>query len=197
VYPRDRADSRRGRKAVITLTAPCSTSARWDHYDWGGIRQLCPRSARSPAGIRGKTRCPHTRPPSSAGTATASWGDGPEGWAPYHEPGCPVLTGVVDGGAAGRRAAAAASEATGETVVHGSWLKGAREHIRDIDPGGGPAAPRAAPVIKRTVGQPGTLDECPHLKLGEPAYMVAHRPGVILCTACWIAESQRMTSSRE
>ena len=47
-------------------------------------------------------------------------GDGPEGWAVYHEPGCPVLTGVVDSGAAGRRAAATASEATGETVVHES-----------------------------------------------------------------------------
>jgi hypothetical protein len=131
------------------------------------------------------------------GHCNGTLGDGPQGWAVYHEPGCPVLTGVVDGGTAGRRAAATASEVTGETVVHESWLKDAREQIRDIDPGGGPATPRAAAVIKRTVGQPGTLDKCPHLKPGEPAYMVAHRSGVILCTACWIAESQRMTGTRE
>jgi hypothetical protein len=81
--------------------------------------------------------------------------------------------------------------------VHESWLKGAHKQITDIDPGGGQAAPRAAAVIKRTVGQLDILDECPHLKPGEPAYMVAQRPGVILCTACWIAESQRMTGTRE
>jgi hypothetical protein len=57
--------------------------------------------------------------------------------------------------------------------------------------------PCAAAVIKRTVGQVSTLDECLHLKPGEPAYMWAHRPGTILCTACWIAESQRMTGTRE
>jgi hypothetical protein len=54
------------------------------------------------------------------GHCNGTLGDGPEGWAVYHEPGCPVLTGVVDSGAAGRRAAATASEATGETVVHES-----------------------------------------------------------------------------
>jgi hypothetical protein len=115
----------------------------------------------------------------------------------YHELGCPVLTGVVDSGAAGRRAAASASEATGEAVVHESWLKDTHKQIRDVDPGGGPATPRAAAVIKRTVGLLDTLDECPHLMPGGRAYMVAHRPGIILCTACWIAESQRMTGTRE
>jgi hypothetical protein len=127
-------------------------------------------------------------------------GDGPNGWGVYHEPGCPVLAGTVDGGAAGRRAAAAASEATGDAVIHGSWW-------RDQPPN--PAdevkfqlGPRAKVIVRRTAEMCLHKETCPHLDRarlldGQAAFIVAHRPDIVLCLACCLADTQRVSGTRE
>jgi hypothetical protein len=122
--------------------------------------------------------------------------DGPGGWAVGHQPGCPVLAGAADNDAAGRQAAATASEATGEPVVHGSWLAGAlRDKTTDVMRFA--AGPRAVAIIGRIVERLESLDECPHVQPGQPAYIVVHRPDALLCVACWFAAEQRLTGTRE
>jgi len=130
------------------------------------------------------------------GHCTGRLTTGPKGWGVYHDPGCPAYAGIVDVNAAGRRAAAAASEQTGMAVAHGSWFDGAAEAIADVLPGG-PVGPRAAAVIELCLENFGRLDECPHLKAEGPAFMIACKPETILCTACWIAAGQRITGTRE
>jgi hypothetical protein len=122
--------------------------------------------------------------------------DGPGGWAVGHRPGCPVPAGAADNDAAGRRAAAAASEATGEPVVHGSFFAGVHEQMT-TGPIHHAAGPRAEAIISRTLELLESLDECPHLSPGQPAYVLGHQPDAVLCVACWFAAEQRLTGTRE
>ncbi len=133
------------------------------------------------------------------GHCNARLQDGPQGWGVYHDPGCPVLAGTIDPGFAGRRAAAAASEATGIPVLHGSWQSApASARSAPATPG-----PRGRQVAGRFREQAGHLTVCDHIpREGAindhgPVYWLAWEPDRIMCLACWVAAEQRAKGTRQ
>ena len=127
--------------------------------------------------------------------------NGAQGWGVYHEAGCPVLSRVVDSGASGRRAAAAASEQTGIPLVHGSsWQPGTAPPALAAAPLG----PRGQQVVARFRERMGHLALCGHfgsdagaINDQQPVYWLAWEPDRVMCLACWVAAEQRARGTRQ
>jgi hypothetical protein len=159
------------------------------------------RKRKKPSGDPRKNGAQAYRDAYRCGHCNGTIEDGPHGWAVGHQPGCPVLAGTAGNDAAGWQAAAAASEATGEPVVHGSWLAGGLRG-NTTDAVKHQLGPRAKVILKRTAEMCLHKETCPHLDRarlldGRTAVMVAHRPDIVLCPACYVADSQRISGTRE
>ena len=119
---------------------------------------------------------------------------GPDGWGVYHSEGCPVGAGVIAAGAAGRRAAAAASEQTGVPVMHGSFARHAEENVIS-GPVEKPNGPRAESIVRWFIGRQaaGALGYCGHIDPGVPGmppgrgWWAAWGREIIRCQACHLA----------
>jgi hypothetical protein len=98
-------------------------------------------------------------------------------------------------GATGHRAAALASALAGapitDPVLAGDALAAAASGTATEVPLG----PRAAAVAGRF--DAAAARRCPHLRPGQPARWLAWKPDRLLCTACWAAEAQRASRTRQ
>jgi hypothetical protein len=138
------------------------------------------------------------------GHCTGCLRDGEHGWGVYHDPGCPVLSGAVDPGADGRRAAAEASEKSGIPVVHPSFTRHTQENVLGFLPSQ-PAGPRAIEIVQWFIGRMkgAPMEFCPHIDADAPpaeddwAHWAAWDRERLLCEACFMASQQRVNSTRE
>jgi hypothetical protein len=120
----------------------------------------------------------------------------------YHDETCPVLAGVVDPAAGGRRAAALASERTGTPVYHpslGALAAEARTAPRlQVEQG-----PRIAAIVERFTAQvpTGDVQPCAHLSRSAsqdgPRAWLPWVPERLLCPACFAAAMQRVAGTPE
>lgn len=135
------------------------------------------------------------------GHCNARYRKGPEGLTVSHQPGCPALTGAVDAGASGRRAAAAASEATGIPVIHMSHEEAVSgDRLGDFEKRD--AGPRMLAMMARYDEHAAAMARCPHLPedlagAGGPGFWMPSDPGALRCLACFMAAQQRQTGTRE
>jgi hypothetical protein len=155
-----------------------------------------PRSAAAARAYQDNLKCGH---------CPGRWRKhGPNGPGVYHHAGCPVLTAAVDPGPDARRAAAAASEATGIPVIHASHVSLTAQRTA------GPAetvatGPRADAIVQRFITRmrAADMDFCPHIDPDSPpsaqdgAAWQACEPDRLICPACLLASQQRLIGTRE